>query len=81
MYPKILPEVRGGAQRAEGSVATFDPIKPSTSQNSLRTTPEPHSPLRSFVALPWVIGFCLFEAIFYLRKKCVQRLTNLWGHF
>ena len=50
MYPKILPEVRGGAQRAEGSVTTFDPINPSTSQNSLRSTPEPPSSLRSFVA-------------------------------
>lgn len=27
MYPKILPEVRGGAQRAEGSVDSFDSVK------------------------------------------------------
>ena len=27
MYPKILPEVRGGAQRAEGSVKSLDYVK------------------------------------------------------
>lgn len=31
----------------------------------------------SFVALPWAISFCLFEAIFYLWNKCVQRLVTL----
>ena len=31
MYPKILPEVRGGAQRAEGSVKSLDYVKPLNS--------------------------------------------------
>ena len=43
---KFLPKVRGGAQRAEGSVERL------TSRNSFRATPEPQDPRRSFVARP-----------------------------
>ena len=35
---KFLPKVRGGAQRAEGSVERL------TSRDSFRATPEPHRP-------------------------------------
>ena len=29
---------------------------------------------RSFVALPWADGFCLFEATFSIKNKRIQRL-------